>query len=108
MIFYDNIPLASVEAEVASIDRVYTLALSDFSPSDWTKLQSIYASLPGWIGSDDDGCACWHGPTHSQPFLIASVEPSGLHITGRLYKHDWERWHEAFMASIRELPTFDV
>jgi hypothetical protein len=101
-IWYDNNP------EDGDVDRVYCLQLSGFSDENWSDLSDIYSTLPGWSGESDDGCPCWFGTTRSTQFLVASVEPSGLHVSGSLPNDKLQQWHVAFIRAISSLPTFVV
>jgi hypothetical protein len=108
-IYYDNdashLPAAG---SAVPVERVYCLRFNEFVPEHWENLQRIYESLPGWAGIGEHGCPCWFGGSESPPFLVASVEPSGLQVTGSLPVDDWSNWHEAFLATLKELPTFEV
>jgi hypothetical protein len=108
MIFYDTIPIHRTNNGRRIIDRVYTLSFSQFSDMHWEKLLEIYARLPEWRGASEDGCACWYGTTEVFPHLIASVEPSGLHITGELELERLDEWHAAFLPFANALPHFLV
>jgi hypothetical protein len=90
------------------IERVYCLRLSEFDPAQWERLQRLYESLPGWAGTGQHGCPCWFGTTEHPPFLMASVEPSGLQVTGSLPSADWSQWHNAFLDGLPGLPLFEV
>ena len=108
-IYYDNdaspLPVAS---NAVPVERVYCLRFHEFSSKQWEQLQSLYESLAGWAGVGEHGCPCWFGIGEHPPFLLASVEPSGLQVSGSLAPNDWSKWHEAFMACLRDLPTFEV
>jgi hypothetical protein len=52
--------------------------------------------MPWWFGDDED----------SPPFLRASVQPTGLRVSGILPEADWLAWDERFRcASGDRLPT---
>ena len=108
-LYYDNdasyLPASS---DAVPVERVYCLRFHEFSSTQWEQLQSLYESLPGWAGVGEHGCPCWFGTAEQPPFLVASVEPSGLQISGSLPSHDWRKWHEAFMAGLSGFPSFEV
>jgi len=105
-IYYDNNDLSP--AGTVDIDRVYCLRFNEFTEQHWATLGQIYTALPGWIGPGLDNCPCWFGASVGQPYIVASVEPSGLQITGTLPRGDFDRWHDTFLPRLTELPTFDV
>ena len=108
-IYYDNdayhLPASS---GAAPVERVYCLRFHEFSSEQWERLQSIYESLPGWAGVGEHGCPCWFGTAELPPFLVASVEPAGLQVSGSLNPDDWRQWHEAFVARLPDFPIFEV
>jgi hypothetical protein len=91
-----------------AVERVYALRLSEFSESDLKHLQETYEGLPGWAGTGSHGCSCWFGCEEVAPYLIASVEPSGLQVSGVLRPQDWHSWHEALVTRLPQLPVFEV
>ncbi|NUO75914.1 MAG: hypothetical protein HOQ32_07860 [Lysobacter sp.] len=101
-IWYDN------HSEDGGVDRLYCLSFSSFSDEHWSVLSKAYKTLPGWSGELDDGCPCWFGTSQSAQFLIASVEPSGLHVFGSLNEEHLQQWHVAFLRAMSSLPTFSV
>ena len=105
--YYDNLGSQPDDGNVA-IDRVYCLLFSDFSESNWAALSKAYESLPGWIGTGAHGCPCWYSASETAPYLVASVEPSGLQVFGTLPADGWEQWHVAFLKHTSFLPSFEV
>lgn len=58
-------------------------------PDDlWEKLNEVYASMPYWTG--DKKWPCWKAE-HID--LVASVEPSGIQIYGKMPEEVWESWY---------------
>ena len=52
--------------------------------------------MPWWFGDDED----------FPPFLRASVEPTGLQVSGILPEADWLAWDERFRCAVGDrLPT---
>jgi hypothetical protein len=94
------------EPGMAHVDRVYRLAWDEMTKEDWDRLESIYPSLPGWVG--DEAGPRWFGKDESQPpHLTASVEPPGLQVTGVLPAAKFIEWHEQFMNAIRDFPALE-
>jgi hypothetical protein len=107
-LYYDNpTSLSSTEGSV-SFERVYALRFAEFGEAEWKQLLSMFEALPAWQGEGEHGCSCWFGKAEVAPYLLASVEPSGLLVTGVLGKQEWEQWHSGFVARLPELPTFEV
>jgi hypothetical protein len=106
-IFYDNLTVKPASTGSIVVDRVYCLHFSTFSDSDWNCLANAYELLPSWKGIED-GFPFWFGFTESPSFLTASVEPSGLQVTGQVTLSELQQWHSAFLAVATTLPTFQV
>jgi hypothetical protein len=85
------------------VDRVYLLDWSAFTDADWAALGRAYERLPGWV-TTGEGCPRWFGARDEPPYLIASVEPPGLQISGVLSSRAWTAWDEAFRALVGPLP----
>ena len=75
--------------------------------AQWNALGDVYEQLPGFIGYSD-GIPYWFGmepdESNQEPdilaaYLWASVEPSGLLISGYLQLEDWLQWQEVFVSS---------
>ncbi|MBU2666314.1 hypothetical protein KOI35_22690 [Actinoplanes bogorensis] len=95
--FYDN----------GDVDRVYGIHY-DMTTEQWQHLAEIYRSLPG---SSADLAGAWFGPEGSPDgWLVASIEPSGLHVYGELPAADWHRWTTAFEAAVdaSDFPLIDL
>ncbi len=88
------------------LDVYYRFEWSEFVAEDWTELGRPYESLPGWAGLSDG--PRWFNPDDDvPPFLVVSVEPPGLQVTGVLPFSLWVRWDEAFRAALPPLPIRD-
>lgn len=86
-----------------------TLAIPyDLPPTERRKLAAIYQEMPGWLGLGEDGCPTWFGEDGTPRFLWASVEPSGLLISGELGDDEWKAWIERFMRRATEVLGFPV
>jgi GNAT superfamily N-acetyltransferase len=104
--FYDNgsphRPHGDVEA-----DRVYGID-HDMTGTQWQRLDEIYRTLPGF--SETLGSSVWFGAEGDPAgWLVASVEPSGLHVSGRLPAAAWQSWTAAFQVAIdrTDFPRID-
>ena len=90
---------------LVEVERVYGLDWARFGDEHWEVLARLYEGLPGavrhrdvpwWFGDDED----------FPPFLRASVEPTGLRVSGILPESDWLAWDERFRSEIGDrLPT---
>jgi hypothetical protein len=54
----------------------------DLSESQWTKVMGVYREMGEWV--EGQQVACWFGPLNSDRFIAASIEPSGLHVSGTI------------------------
>jgi len=69
----------------------------DLSPGQWQSLVEVYKAMPGWVdGSGRDGCPMWWPDGIGTGMIGASVEPSGLLISGDVSKLTWSRWISEF------------
>jgi hypothetical protein len=64
---------------------------------DWFELRKVYVSMPGWIGFESEDCAYWFGKTEDEMHIEASVEPSGLVLSGFMEDRVWGKWIEEFI-----------
>lgn len=65
----------------------------DLLPANWQALIEVYKAMPGWVdGTDRDGCPMWWPNGSTAGMIGASVEPSGLLMTGNVSHTTWERW----------------
>lgn len=54
----------------------------------WEKIGEVYASMPYWSGNENE--PQWIGKDIE---LWASVEPSGIQISGTMPNEIWEDWY---------------
>lgn len=111
--FYENIfDVCESNPELILVDVVYCLDFKVFTPDHWKTLGEIYRGLPGWCGCDTTSAVhlpSWFGSNEEEsPHLSASVEPSGLQISGTLGIDEWLNWDEEFKKQACVLPTFEV
>ena len=106
---YDNDPSHfEVPSGYMAVERVYALKHGEFAEAQWQQLASVFESLPEWQGAGDHGCSCWFGRSEAAPYLLASVEPSGLQVSGIVTASQWQSWNERFVAQLGNVPTFEV
>jgi len=106
--FYDN-PTGHIAANDTSVpvERVYGLRIEECTESQLRALDQLYRSLPGWIDYLD-GIPHWFGRTGTVPALSASVEPSGLIVSGTVPVGAWESWDTRFRQGTAGFPSFEV
>lgn len=69
----------------------------DLLPAKWQALIEVYKAMPGWVeGTDRDGCPMWWPDGNTAGMIGASVEPSGLLMTGNVSRTTWQRWMAEF------------
>lgn len=69
----------------------------------WEKITSVYEQLQGWVGFSD-GIPFWFGTNENDKHVCASVEPSGLLVSGYMDKEEWLHW----IASFQEIATKEL
>lgn len=81
---------------LATVDRIYCLDWDRFTRSHFAALGGLYLRLPG-AQQPTGELPCWFGPDEgAPPYLLASIEPPGLQVTGELAVGDWEEWDRRF------------
>lgn len=81
----------------------------DLSPDGWRSLVEVYKAMPGWVeGSGRDGCPTWWPNGSTAGFIGASVEPSGLLITGDVSLLTWQLWISEFVQRATAVLGFRV
>lgn len=97
----------SVRSIRFSVELICPLAFDDFDQTCWGKLETVYPSLPGWLGAGD--LPRWFGTDERLgPYLWASVEPPGLHIGGLLELDRFEDWLRGFEERTTDLPHREI
>ncbi len=56
----------------------------------WDAVMAAYRAMPGWIESDD--MPHWFGTESDERYVMASVEPSGIVLEGKMEAFEWEHW----------------
>ena len=95
--------------DYVEVERIYCLDFHSFTEEHWHRLGEIYATLPEFQGVAEKRCPMWFGVDESKaPFLLASVEPPGLHVYGTLQPEQWEEWDRLFRENIGDFPLRKV
>lgn len=84
------------------VDYMYCIDEWNFVDNDWAKLLSIFRMLPG---NYEERSSTWFGGNEEEerpPYLVGSVEPPGLQVSGVLAAEDWRNWHSSFVLAIEE------
>lgn len=90
------------------------LNIWDHLPDEiWSKVPKVYESLPGWLGfgkngQGEEGIPYWFTFDEEKKSIIASVEPSGLHISGNMDDDEWNVWIATFKRTATEILGFKV
>jgi len=104
--YYDNSDIIADENGRVFVDRIYCLDFHKFDDGLWNKLGDIYNLLPHKIDID---FPTWYGVEgESDSYLCASVEPSGLQISGELKANDWIQWECVFNSYLNIFPLLEV
>lgn len=80
----------------------------DMPKKAWKKMPKIYKQLPGWKGWSKDGIPHWFGYDHDEISVSASVEPSGLQLSGNLDAEVFQVWVDTFKQIATEVLGFKV
>ncbi|WP_299459127.1 hypothetical protein [uncultured Microscilla sp.] len=74
----------------------------------WNKMPKVYKQLPGWKGWSKEGIPHWFGYDHDEVSISASVEPSGLQLSGNLDAEVFEVWIATFKQIATNVLGFEV
>lgn len=77
-------------------------------PKDlWKKLDEVYSSMPYWAGYcvGEQNVPCWKGDNID---LEASVEPSGIQISGEMPEEIWESWLAELKNKLTEALGYEI
>lgn len=69
----------------------------------WEKIGEVYASMPYWIGEGKR--PCWEAKNIA---LEASVEPSGLQISGEMPEEIWESWYSELKDKLTAALGYEI
>lgn len=88
--------------------QTITLNVSYELPDEtWRSIAGVYQQMAGWRGYKD-GIPYWFGNDGDAQFLWASVEPSGLLISGNLDNDRWESWMSDLLARLTGVLGIEV
>jgi len=62
------------------------------------KVQKIYESMGGWLNDPD--WPFWYGKFGDSQYIMASSEPSGLVVTGKVDDELWTGWLTVFCSKL--------
>ncbi|MGB3511620.1 MAG: hypothetical protein WBA93_20755 [Microcoleaceae cyanobacterium] len=82
-----------------NVKQTITLNLPyDLSDSDWEKVSIVYKQMDGWIDNHDG--PYWFGTEEDDQYIWASVEPSGLLLSGKIDEMIWIGWITVLCAKL--------
>ena len=70
----------------------------DLSEQEWEKVSAVYKSMGGWLDNTEQ--AYWYGTEEDNEYIYASVEPSGLVISGKVNEMMWLGWVTKICAKL--------
>ncbi len=79
----------------------YSITLNmpnDLSDSEWNKVTEVYKQMDGWLDGLD--YPSWYGTESDAQYIIASIEPSGLVIYGKINQLLWFGWVTKLCAKL--------
>jgi hypothetical protein len=81
------------------MEKSSTLNLpGNLTDAEWDKVMDVYQAMNGWLDGQD--LPCWYGPPDSAQFIAASIEPSGLQISGNVPPLMFEAWVTKLCAKL--------
>lgn len=90
-----------------AIQEMHVFDWHAFTKADWSVLERLYPTLPGWFESVD--LPRWFGPDEQTgPYLCVSVEPPGLQLSAIAEQGHLDEWCERFAAGTARLPVRDL
>lgn len=70
----------------------------DIPESEWNAVVDIYKGMDGWLGADD--LPRWYGNDDDANYIVASVEPGGIHLTANIDSALWTSWLTVLCARL--------
>jgi len=81
------------------MEQAITLNLSrDLTESEWSRVMAVYRDMGDWV--EGQPLPCWFGPLDSPRFVAASVEPSGLLVSGNIEPLLFRGWVTKLCAKL--------
>jgi len=85
--------------ELKKMELSITLNLpNNLSEQEWEEVSAVYKSMDGWLDNNEQ--AYWYGTEEDSEFISASVEPSGLVISGKVNQIIWLAWCTKLCAKL--------
>ena len=77
------------------------------------KLEIVYSKMPGWLsfgteGIGQKGIPYWFSYNEEEKYILASIEPSGLHFEANIDEDEWLLWKTNFKKIATEILGFKV
>lgn len=69
----------------------------------WNKIDEVYKVMPYWAGNEKE--AKWIG---TEVDLCASVEPSGIQITGTMPGDIWNEWYRSLKQKLTRALGYEI
>jgi len=76
-----------------TLNLPYTL-----SKEEWDKVEKVFKELDGWMNHEQ--YAYWYGEEDDDRYITASVEPSGLLLSGKIEDDLWTSWLTMLCAKL--------
>jgi hypothetical protein len=70
----------------------------ELTDSQRTKVLAVYRAMDGWVEGQE--LPCWFGTLNDSQFVVASVEPSGLVVSGNLEPLLFRGWLTKLCAKL--------
>lgn len=85
----------------------------DLPEEIFTKLEEVYSKMPGWLGFGNEskgqaGIPYWFSYNENEKYILASMEPGGLHFEGNMDDKEWLIWKTNFKKTATEILGFKV
>jgi len=85
----------------------------DLSQEIWDKVPTVYKKMTGWIGfrkdgKGENGIPYWFSYNEEEKHILASVEPGGLLISGKMESKEWDDWKTEFKQIATQTLGFKV
>ncbi|GAA4273636.1 hypothetical protein U6A24_18295 [Aquimarina gracilis] len=85
----------------------------DLPKEIWAKVELVYSQMHGWLGYGKkgigyEGIPYWFSYNEEEKYILASIEPSGLHFEANMDKDEWIQWKTQFKKVATEVLRFKV
>lgn len=87
------------------MEHVINLNIHYSAPKEiWNKIGEVYSSMPYWDAESDSP----HWTNAENIDVYASVEPSGIEISGSMPKDVWEEWYASLKNRLTEALEYEI